>query len=658
MSWQRWVRGLAPPWLALALALSPPETARAQNAPLAVEEFPPAAAALDLAPTGDLMLPAVAPAPAPRLPGPLIERIERAWSGEAENLADRARRTRAAADETGVASVDSLARALVFGGGDLGTPEQRAEAAVLLAPDLPAAHAALARARFASGSLGGAASSALGAIGALSRSLDGWLWLAATGWVLLHFALAGGALLYLGTRGLASVSHAAHDLGDRIEPSMPEFSRVALLAALTLLPAALGEGVAGAALVLFVLASWQGSRAQQIALATAALLLVAAIHPVAQRAGAQLSAIGADPIVAAAAAAESGALDPVDAERLSRAAPDPTTQPAAQRDDPLAMYALAQWARRSGDLAAADSRFEALVARDGADPVALASAASAKLAIGDPKAAVELYRRAIASQPSALLWFDLSQAHGRAIDVEQHDRALAAAQSLDGDAVSELTVHLAGSREAYVAELPLPQQRLRDRLAAHDSGLAAALLRRPLAPGLLGRSSWLAALAVAAAGVLGEALRRRLEASASCLDCGTRLCRHCGTARDVLRHGAGAEPRCESCVARRIEARAGAGWDSSSNGTRARLLRGANALGWLLPGLVGRSSQWPALGLCAALCAAGALAFGLGADAVVPDPASVGLAGAIAFGALTALCVALYAAIAGLGARLDRRSRA
>ncbi|MBS1104992.1 MAG: hypothetical protein H6Q91_494 [Deltaproteobacteria bacterium] len=293
MSWQRWVRGLAPPWLALALALSPPETARAQNAPLAVEEFPPAAAALDLAPTGDLMLPAVAPAPAPRLPGPVIERIERAWSGEAENLADRARRTRAAADETGVASVDSLARALVFGGGDLGTPEQRAEAAVLLAPDLPAAHAALARARFASGSLGGAASSALGAIGALSRSLDGWLWLAATGWVLLHFALAGGALLYLGARGLASVSHAAHDLGDRIEPSMPEFSRVALLAALTLLPAALGEGVAGAALVLFVLASWQGSRAQQIALATAALLLVAAIHPVAQRAGAQLSAIGA-----------------------------------------------------------------------------------------------------------------------------------------------------------------------------------------------------------------------------------------------------------------------------------------------------------------------------------------------------------------------------
>jgi tetratricopeptide (TPR) repeat protein len=322
------------------------------------------------------------------------------------------------------------------------------------------------------------------------------------------------------------------------------------------------------------------------------------------------------------------------------------------------MYALAQWARRSGDLAAADARFEALLARDGADPVALASAASAKLAAGDPKAAVDLYRRAIANETSALLWFNLSQAHGRAIDVEQHARALAAAQSLDAAAVSELTARLAGSRDAYVAELQLPQQRLRERLTAHDAGLAAALLRRPLAPGLLGRSVWLAALAFAAAGALGVTLRRHFEGSTSCSDCGTRMCRRCGTARDALRQGVAAEPRCESCVARRIEARAGAGWDSRSNGTRARLTRVANVLGWLLPGLVGRSSRRPALGLGAALCAAGALAFGLGADAVVPDPASVGFGGAIVFGVLTAFCAALYLALAGLGARLDRGSRA
>jgi tetratricopeptide (TPR) repeat protein len=439
---------------------------------------------------------------------------------------------------------------------------------------------------------------------------------------------------------------------------MPEFSRVAAVAALVLLPAAFGEGMAGAALVLFALGSWQGSRAQQIALAGAALLFVVAIHPVAQRAGTQLAAIGADPIVAATVAAESGALDPVDAARLVRAAPDPATQPAAQSDDPLAIYALAQWARRSGEFVEADARFEALLARDGSDPHALASAASAKIASGDPKAAVELYRRAIATDESALLWFNLSQAHGRAIDVEQHARALAAAQSLDAAAVSELTARLARSRDAYVAELPLPQQRLRKRLTADDASLAATSLRRPLAPGLLGRSVWIAALAFAAAGALGVALGRRFEASTTCHDCGTRLCRGCGTARDALRNGAVAEPRCESCVARRIEARAGAGWGSRSKATRARLNRVADTLGWLLPGLVGRSSRRPALGLCAALCAAGAVAFGLGAGAVVPDPASVGVAGAIVFGGLTAFCVMSYLAIVGLVVRLDRRSRA
>jgi hypothetical protein len=270
------------------------------------------------------------------------------------------------------------------------------------------------------------------------------------------------------------------------------------------------------------------------------------------------------------------------------------------------MYALAQWARRSGDLAAADARFDALLARDGADPVVLANAANVKIALGDPKAAVGLYRRAIASEPSALLWFNLSQAHGRAIDVEQHARALAAAQSLDADAVSELTARLAGSHGAAVADVALPQRWLRKRLAAHDASLAAEQLRRALAPGVLGRSVWLAALAFAAAGALGVALRGRLEASTTCLECGTRLCRHCGTARDALRQGAVAEPRCASCVARRIESRAGAGWESRTSGAHARLTRGTNALGWLFPGLVGRSARRPALGLGAALCAAGA----------------------------------------------------
>jgi len=662
VTWQRAARGIARLGIASILALGLPAQAQAQklspNAEPSAAPLSPATPASESAPAIDPLFTPDPPPPVRRLPGPVIDRIERAWSNGSRELRDRAERTRAVADEVGLENVDALARALVFGGKDLGSFEERAEAAVLLAPDLPAAHAALARARFASGSFGAAASSAIDAIAALPRSLDGWLWLGATGWVLALFALAGGALVYLGARALASASHAAHDLGDRLEPSMPDFSRVALVAALVLLPAALGEGVAGAALSLLVFGWWQSTRAQRIALACGALLFVAAIHPVANLAGARLAAIGADPIVAAAVAAEAGALDPVDAARLARAASDPASGPVPESADPLAMYALAQWARRSGDFAEADARLAALLTRNSADPVVLASAASTKIALGNPNQAVDLYRRAIASEPTALLWFNLSQAHGRAIDVEQHARALAAAQSLDPDAVSELTAHLARSRGAYVADVPMPLERLRDRLASSDASAAADRLRRPLAPGWLGRSLWLAALAFAAAAALGAALARGFEASTSCLDCGMRLCRHCGTACEELRGGFAAEPRCGTCRARRIEMRAAAGWEPRPSGARARRVRAANALGALFPGLAGRSAARPAFGLMAALCVAGALAFGLGVDAVVPDPARVGGAGAISFGIATAFCVTLYAAIALWSARLERRSRA
>ena len=598
-------------------------------------------------------MPAPAPPP-PRLPGPVVDRIERAWHAGSPRLEERVVRTRSAADETGIASLDPLGRALVFGGDDLGGAAQRAEAAVVLAPDLPAAHAALARSRIEAGSFAGAISAGLAALRALLRSFDGSLWFAATLSVLLFLALAAGAAVYLGARAIAVGRDAAHDLGDRVESSMPAFSRVALLAALVLLPAALGEGVAGAVFGVLVVTLWQSRRSHQIVAVGAALLFFAAIHPVANFAGAQLAAIGADPLVAAVAAAEGGALDPVDALRLTNATPDAGE---SGSNDPLALYALAQWTKRSGDLPAADARFAALIAGDATDPIALASAASTKIALGDPKAAVELYRRAIETESSAFLWFNLSQAHGRAIDVEQHDRALAAAQSLDPVAVSELTARLANSQGALVADLPLPLARLRARLASADAEAAAAQLRGPFAPGVLGRSLPIAVLAFAAAIVLGVALRRRLDTSTRCLDCGTRLCRRCGTAREPA-HALPGAPRCEECQRRRVEARSGAAWESRSGAAQALLARARDAFGCLLPGLAGRSTRLPGVGLVAALAATGALAFGLGSAAVVPDPATVGAAGAIAFGLATASCVASYAALVLLVYRLERRSRA
>lgn len=661
MIWQRAVRGIALLWSVSLLGFGMPAASQVLDAELAGHPSDSAPAAI--APPSDPVrafdsIDRGRLAPPRELPGPVLDRIERAWSSGPRELQGRAERTRAAADDLGVENVDALARALVFGGRDLGSPAERAEAAVLLAPDLPAAHAALARARLASGSPTAAAGSAIDAVAALSRSVDGWLWLGATGGVLLLVTLAGGAAMYLGARGLASVSGAAHDLGDRLEPSMPEFSRVALVLALILLPAAIGEGLAGTLLGLLVLAWWRGTRAQRITLACSAALFIAAIHPVAELAGARLAAIGADPVVDAALAAEAGALGPVEAGRLARSAADPSVGAADASDDPLAMYALAQWARRSGDLAGADARLGELMTRAGEDPVVLAGAASAKIALGAPKEAVEFYRRAIAVEPTALLWFNLSQAHGRAIDVEQHARALAAAQSIDPDTVSELTARLGKSRGAYVADVPMPQQRLRDRLAGRDATAVAARLRAPIAPGWLGRSIWIAALAFAAAAAAGAALARGAEASTTCVDCETRMCRSCGTAGEALRGGLYGRARCGSCRTRRIELRATAGWDPRPTGASVSRVRAAQALGALFPGFAGRSAHRPALGLIAALCAVGALTFGFGAEAVVADPARIGRAGSVAFGAVTVFCVTLYAMIAVLSIRLMRRSRA
>jgi tetratricopeptide (TPR) repeat protein len=626
------------PVLAIAIALSCSAiAAAAQQA--ASEESVPAPAPEETPPVADL--PAAEPPAPPVVTAPRVElaleRLERAWSTPAEGIAERASRARAVADEVGIASVDPLARAALFDAGVGASPLERAQAAVLLAPGLPLAHAEHARAEWSDGAPGEAVAAAQAAVRALPLHLEAWLWLGATGAVLALATLAGGALLFLAARAGVTARFVAHDLGDRIEPSMPTFARVASVAAVALVPAALGEGLAGAALGLFGLGLLSTSREQRISVSLAAVLFVAALYPLARFAGARVAVVGADPVALASWAAESGMLDPIDALRLNRAS--------VAQTDPLALQALAQWSRRAGDLATADRRYAALLEQSGPDPVVLNNAAGVKLALGEPKAAIELYRRAIGVEPSALLWFNLSQAHGADIDVEQHDRALAAAQSLDPIAVSELTKQLAGSSTAYAAELPLSQPRVRERLLEVDAASAAAELRRPLAPGWLGASPWIAVAAFVAVGVLSLLIRGRFEASSACLDCGAHLCRRCGTAP----RGDG---RCEPCQRRRFQGRAAAAWDAGA--PRSLDERGRRALHWLSAGLFARRS---ATALPAAILAVGALAALFAHDAVLPDPGSVGAAGTLAFGAAAALAGLAYLGLAGIHGMRERRSR-
>jgi tetratricopeptide (TPR) repeat protein len=611
--------------LAASLALA----ARAQNA------VPPASA---VAPSAPLPPAASEPARAPTLPL-AIERLARAWSEPAATLAERSERTRGVADEIGVGSLDPLARAVLWDATDHASGLERARAAATLAPELPLAQGALARAAWQHGDLLDAAQAALAAVRALGASLDGWLWTSITGWLLAAIALAGGALLFLAARGAAAARFAAHDLGDAIAPSMPSFSRAALLAALVLAPAALGEGLLGLGVGLTALGCLGASREQRAAVALAALALAAAAHPVARLAGRSLAAVGTAPTVEASWAAESGFLDVADALRLVHAA---TADAGSGPGDPLALSALAEWKRRAGDLATADAYYTQLLADDDTDVTVLSNAATLKIALGDPDAAISLYRRAIEVAPSALLWFNLAQAHGAAIDVEQHDRALAAAQAIDPDVVSELTRRLAGARGPYAAASPLAMEVVRAHLLAADTG--ALPLRDVLAPGRLGGSFGLTLAAFALAAALGIGFGARFEPSVGCLDCGAHLCRRCGTAP----RGDG---RCETCQGRRFEVRGA--WDRNGGflGGRARAL-----VGRLLPGLVGGRGRGALGGLAVALAIAGASVFALGHDSVLPDPGSIGPAGPIAFDAAAAVCATAYAALAVLvGVRVRSR---
>jgi tetratricopeptide (TPR) repeat protein len=571
-----------------------------------------------------------------------IESLERAWTAPARRLEERVSRTRAVADELGVGSLDPLARALLLDTGE-GTPLERAAGAVALAPDLPAAHWALARAGWQSGAgIMRVLAAGWNAVVALPEHLEASLWLGATASVLAFVALLAAGLAFIAGRGLAALPHAAHDLADRIEPTMPGHARVASVAVAVLLLAALGEGLLGAALGLFGLAMLYADAAERRALAIAAALVVVALHPLAQLAGRELAALGSDPVAESTWAAEGGFVDPVALGRLER----------ADGSDPLANHALALRARRAGDLADADARYAALLAAQPHDVVVLNNAANVRLALGDTSGAIDLYRRATAEKASALIWFNLSQAHGRAIQVEEHERALAAAQAIDPEAVGDLTRRLSDANANLTAELPLPLERIRARLARADGGPAAAELRRPLAPGLLGRTALPPAIAFAALGTLALAMATRFERSRTCAECGTRLCRRCGSA-------GGSHGLCAGCARRRLDAHHGGPWEGgraeAGSALAALVARASRVAERVLPGVVGRAPRRPAQALAALVAGAAATAAWIGRHGIVSDPASVGGAGPFAFGCAAAALGALYVALAAAAGAGGRR---
>ena len=382
---------------------------------------------------------AAAPTPRSRFTDP----IERAWFAPAFTLEERVLRTRRTSLALGVRSLDGAARAVLFRT-ELGDPLKRSAAALTLAPDLPVAHVERARALWLHGdSPIGALRAIAGALWAVPRHPEASLWLGGSVLFVLAVALVAGGLLYIAVAAALALPRAVHDLGDLSPRSIPGFARGAVLASLLLLPLLIGQGILGIAIALFAVGAVYGGFGQRFALGLAAAMVIAGAYPAAQLACATLNVFSGDPVAEAAMAATGGIALDQDRLRLEE----------AKADDLLAARALAMQARREGDLAQADARYQALVRALPEDTGIVNNAAGVRLRLGQVESAIELYEVAARLSGSPTVLFNLSQAYGRAFQMDNLARTLTRAQEADGEVVAHLTA-LQGTDMPRNRELP------------------------------------------------------------------------------------------------------------------------------------------------------------------------------------------------------------
>jgi hypothetical protein len=570
--------------------------------------------------------------------------IERAWQAPADSLAERVERTRRAALEVGVWNLDPAARALLRAHAD---PVERAEAAVRLAPDLPAARMALAHALWMRGDSPVAAfGAALEALASLFRHLEATLWLAGSGLAILAVGLVAGGLACAVGAGALAAPHAAHDLGDALGGDAPRFARMALVAALVCAPGLLGEGLLGLAVGILALGALYGDGRQRLAVAGAAAAVWLGAFPVAELAGRSLEALARDPVARAAVSADRGIATASDLAAL---------QAAAAGGDRLAERALARRARRSERLGDADARYQALLDDPATDAALVNDAANVRLRLGHVGEALALYERSLEADLSPAVFFNLSQANGRVFDVEKLTRALERAQALDGELVAELTLaHGADGSREFVVDLPLPARGLWQRLARGGDGRAfAAEARAPLAPGRLGGDRWLALAGLAAPVALGSLFGRRLSRSRWCARCGQRTCPRCDGP-------AGRTELCPGChrlffQPDQTQRELRVARIAALEGRRRRIDRVETLAALLVPGAAGIVALRPVRGLATCVLFAIAVAALAWREGVVPDPDVAGLAGPAALLAIAAASGLAYVALvaASLVARRD-----
>jgi tetratricopeptide (TPR) repeat protein len=604
---------------ALHAGASAAEQQRAGAAEAGLDQPPPEAAAPA---EGDTARPALPTRPAEA-------EIFAAWSRPGSQD-ERSAAARALAFERGARNLDGPARSLLLDTA-AGAPIQRAQAAVDLAPDLPDAHLALARASWSERREPGVAlAEVMAALGSLPRHLQAASWFEAA---LLHAiarAAVGAAALFLLAALLAMGPAAASQLGGAL-PGLPVVSSFAWVAVAVAAPVAFGEGWAGIALGAVLLVLAYGSVSLRLATLGAVALLLAGLHPLTDRAADRIARLGADPVADAAWQVERGFATPFELARLAR----------ADGTHPLAARALAVHARREGALEEANRRFSALLEAPNPSPALLHNAANVRFALGHDAEAIALYERAVAAQPSAASYWNLSQAHGRSIHIDEQDEALQRAQQLDTVLVEELTEIAGASGGPVVLDLPLEAASVQALpIDAVTSARLAADLRRPFAPGRIGGGLVPAALVF---GVLGLAALlagtwlRALPSASADEDL------YAGIAR-VLQGREATDPSLRRARLTALRDR------------RARHDRVARVVALLVPGAAGALGRHPLLGLLASASFAVALATWAARPGVVADPVAAGATGALVFGATAVLAAVLYVASTAVALLLRERS--
>ena len=623
-------------WAVLAPTFAHGQVAAAADAPMGVESARESAPA---SPTFPIAAPPAVAAPAPE------SSLVAAWLAPADSLDTRVERTRRAALEVGAWNLDPAARALIRGAAG-GTPLERAEAAVRLAPDLPAAHVALARALWIN------EEAPMAAVHAVVASLRGAahhpeasLWFAGSGLYVASAALIAAGVLVILIGFLACAGHAAHDVGHLLRAPVPQFAGFAVLAALALVPLIAGEGLFGLAIGLLAIAMFHAGNGGRLALSLAAAAVFAGVHPLARLAADALAAFPSDPVAQAAYSTAHGLASPVDLARLEIHA----------ADDPLAQRALAIHARQTGNLSRADALYQGLLEQQPTNVALINNAANVRLELGHVRSALDLYERAIQLADSPVVLFNLSQAYGRSFQVDDLNRTLAEAQRADGELVAHFAALQRTKNQNFVVDYPLSTSQLWRRARARGDGEAlAAEFRARVAPGRLGASRDHAAALIAVVVGATWLLALRFSPSRSCMRCGGRRCPRCG-------HGSGAGELCESCTrlfyepektdrtlrVRRIDA---------LRLREQRVRRLAAVFSVLVPGAIGVLLRRPLRGLLAAVCFAFAAAAVFWRDGVVPDPLVAGAAGPIAFLGAGAVAGFVYVALVAMALAAARES--